>query len=79
MEGRRFSREHLFTDSKVALREAVCRPSERLSPSELEESQRDVMREVKRMQRAARNVDLQQTYRPQERNKTQDRGMSYDR
>jgi hypothetical protein len=69
----------LFTDSKVALREAVCRPSERLSPSELEESQRDVMREVKRMQRAARNVDLQQTYRPQERNKTQDRGMSYDR
>jgi len=26
---------HLFTDSKVALREAVCRPSERLSPYEL--------------------------------------------
>ena len=27
---------HLFTDSIAALREAVCRPSERLSPSELE-------------------------------------------
>jgi hypothetical protein len=26
---------YLFTDSKVALREAVCRPSERLSPWEL--------------------------------------------
>jgi conjugative relaxase-like TrwC/TraI family protein len=26
---------HLFTDSKVALREAVCRPSERLSPYEM--------------------------------------------
>jgi conjugative relaxase-like TrwC/TraI family protein len=64
---------HLFTDSKVALREAVCRPSERLSSYELEESQR----EVKRMQRAARNVDLQQTYgrprRPEINRK--DRGM----
>jgi hypothetical protein len=27
---------HLFTDTIVALREAVCRPSERLSPLELE-------------------------------------------
>ena len=27
---------HLFTDSIVALREAVCRPSERLSTLELE-------------------------------------------
>jgi len=26
---------HLYTDSKVALKEAVMRPSERLSPSEL--------------------------------------------
>jgi hypothetical protein len=26
---------HLFTDSIAALREAVCRPSERLSPLEL--------------------------------------------
>jgi len=26
---------HLFTDRKEALREAVCRPSDRLSPSEL--------------------------------------------
>jgi hypothetical protein len=31
---------YLFTDSKVALREAVCRPSERLSPWELLESNR---------------------------------------
>jgi hypothetical protein len=32
----------LFTDSKVALREAVCRPSERLSPWELlEDNRRD--------------------------------------
>jgi hypothetical protein len=26
---------HLFTDSKAALREAVCLPSERLSPYEM--------------------------------------------
>ena len=26
---------YLFTDSKDALREAVCRPAERLSPSEI--------------------------------------------
>jgi hypothetical protein len=30
---------YLFTDSKVALREAVCRPSERLSPWEQLEGQ----------------------------------------
>jgi hypothetical protein len=30
---------YLFTDSKAALREAVCRPSERLSPWELMEGQ----------------------------------------
>ena len=33
---------HLFTDSKVALREAVCRPSERLSPWELFEGRKPI-------------------------------------
>src|SRR6516165_6175339 len=41
---------YLFTDSKVALREAVCRPSERLSPWELLDGNRRERALVKQAQ-----------------------------
>jgi hypothetical protein len=46
---------HLVTDSKAALREAVCRPSKRLSPWELihEANQERALQASMEMQRAA--------------------------
>ena len=43
---------HLFTDSKAALREAACRPSERLSSSENEID--DLLTRLQRSARAGR-------------------------
>lgn len=50
---------HLFTDSKVALREAVTKPSSRLSPWELIANSTERQREkeiIAQIQSASRNV-----------------------
>src|SRR5262245_31730073 len=60
---------HLFTDSKVALREAVTRPSNRLSPLELIAGEATEV--VARMQSASRHLHSL--------NKRQLRGQNMDR
>ena len=49
---------HLFTDGKDALREAVCRTAERLSPSEISVD-RERKREKNRGVVVSKEVDLQ--------------------
>lgn len=59
---------HLFTDSKVALREAVTRPSERLSPYEMltqsDQRVRSMDRDMEQVIRA--NEELQRTHREEQ-------------
>jgi ATP-dependent exoDNAse (exonuclease V) alpha subunit len=66
---------HLFTDSKVALREAVCRPSERLSPWELLEGNRRERALVKQAQQAQKRRQPISTFDLP----SQERGLGYER
>jgi hypothetical protein len=65
---------YLFTDSKVALREAVCRPSERLSPWELLESNRRERALVKQAQQTQKRRPIPTIDFP-----AQERGLGYER
>jgi hypothetical protein len=66
---------YLFTDSKAALREAVCRPSERLSPWELLEGNRREKALVKEaLQSPKRRLPIPTMELP-----TQERGLGYER
>ena len=66
---------YLFTDSKVALREAVCRPSERLSPWELLEGNRRERALVKQAQQAqTRRQPIPRIDLPEQK-----RGLGYER
>ena len=66
---------YLFTDSKVALREAVCRPSERLSPWELLEVNARGKVLVKQAQRSPKRHQPAPTIELPE----QVRGLGYER
>jgi len=65
---------YLFTDSKVALREAVCRPSERLSPWELLDGNRRERALVKQAQQAQKRPPIPTVNLP-----VQERGLGYER
>ena len=65
---------YLFTDSKVALREAVCRPSERLSPWEFLEGNRRERALVKQAQQEQNRPPIPIIDLP-----TQERGLGYER
>jgi hypothetical protein len=65
---------YLFTDTKVALREAVCRPSERLSPWELLEGNRRERALVKQTQQAQKRLPIPTIDLP-----AQERGLGYKR
>jgi hypothetical protein len=65
---------YLFTDSKVALREAVCRPSERLSPLELLEGNRRESALVKQTQQPRKRPPI-----PTIDLLAQERGLGYER
>jgi hypothetical protein len=66
---------YLFTDSKVALREAVCRPSERLSPWELLEGNRREGALVKQAQQPPKRRPPIPTFDLP----AQERGLGYER
>jgi hypothetical protein len=66
---------YLFTDSKVASREAVCRPSERLSPWELLEGSARDKALVKQVQRSPERRQPALTIELP----AQERGLGYER
>jgi hypothetical protein len=71
---------HLFTDSKAALWEAVCRPSERLSSIEIgREGELDDL--LARVQRSARGPSkaILERQPGQAVSKEQERGIGYER
>ena len=50
---------HLFTDSKDALREAVCQTAERLSPSEIEKTPEKKLQKERAISGVTKEADLQ--------------------
>jgi hypothetical protein len=67
---------HLFTDSKVALREAVTRPSSRLSPLEMINSEEiGLLQSATKYLRSFRNGERQ----PQKKDQSQQQERDYER